>query len=306
MTKIKQTLLIAIAMAAHEINRAYCESLGDTTVPAWADAPEAQKNSIISGVEMHLDSPDTTPEQAHESWLARKTAEGWVYGEVKDLESKQHPCCLPYEQLPAEQKAKDYIFRGAVHSVFVVLNDGVSEAVGEAIAGMKIQMEQAAGQATAMVQAVTQPIKPSLPDGHVVVEYIGRKDSWTDTLYGSKLTFVKSQKRAVNSVLAGQFLRHVDMFKVAEPDEVIVQSVQQQADNQDDTNTILEEAEKQAQLQRDQQAHVEDVRDQVNLMNEQSLKDFALNKYQQKLHPALKLENMRSKVLGLIDQFGVV
>ena len=97
---------IAIARVAHEINRAYCASLGDTSQPAWGDAPEWQKTSALVGVDMHLAKPDATPEQSHESWLDQKLAEGWKYGPVKDVEKKEHPCCVPYADLPAEQKAK--------------------------------------------------------------------------------------------------------------------------------------------------------------------------------------------------------
>jgi glucose-6-phosphate 1-dehydrogenase/6-phosphogluconolactonase len=34
----------------------------------------------------------------------------------KNPETKEHPCFLPYEQLPADQRAKDYIFRQIIHS----------------------------------------------------------------------------------------------------------------------------------------------------------------------------------------------
>lgn len=64
-----------------------------------------------------LGNPDATPENSHESWLAQKTAEGWKYGEVKDAEKKEHPCYIPYAELPAAQKAKDYIFRQTIHSL---------------------------------------------------------------------------------------------------------------------------------------------------------------------------------------------
>ena len=30
---------------------------------------------------------------------------------VKDADKKEHPCLVPYEQLPTEQKVKDAIFR---------------------------------------------------------------------------------------------------------------------------------------------------------------------------------------------------
>jgi hypothetical protein len=106
-----------IARVAHEVNKAYCESLGDTSQPSWEDAPEWQKNSAIGGVKFHLDNPDATPEKSHESWMQQKTEEGWRYGPVKDPDNKEHPCYLPYNELPAEQKAKDYLFRQIIHSL---------------------------------------------------------------------------------------------------------------------------------------------------------------------------------------------
>lgn len=106
-----------IAKAAHELNKAYCESIGDNSQPSWEDAPEWQKSSAINGVTFHLNNPDATPSASHESWLKQKTEEGWKYGEVKNPETKEHPCFVPYEQLPNEQKAKDYIFRQTIHSL---------------------------------------------------------------------------------------------------------------------------------------------------------------------------------------------
>jgi len=106
-----------IAKVAHELNKAYCESIGENSQPSWEDAPEWQKSSAINGVQFHLENPDATPSASHESWLKQKTEEGWKYGEVKNPETKEHPCFVPYEQLPNEQKAKDYIFRQTIHSL---------------------------------------------------------------------------------------------------------------------------------------------------------------------------------------------
>lgn len=105
-----------IAQVAHEVNRAYCEALGDTSQPAWGDAPDWQRNSAKNGVVFHR-STTATPKESHENWLKQKREEGWVYGPVKDPALKQHPCFLPYEDLPAEQRAKDYIFRAVVNSL---------------------------------------------------------------------------------------------------------------------------------------------------------------------------------------------
>lgn len=104
-----------IAKVAHEINRAYCEALGDTSQPTWEQAPNWQRDSAINGVRFHLENPNASPSHSHESWLAEKAATGWKYGPVKDPEAKEHPCFVPYDELPVEQRAKDYLFRAVVH-----------------------------------------------------------------------------------------------------------------------------------------------------------------------------------------------
>jgi hypothetical protein len=102
-----------VAKVAHEVNRAYCLSLGDASQPSWDAAPEWQRASCIAGVRHHRDYPDCTPEQSHEEWMRVKQADGWKWGPRKDVVRKEHPSFLPYAQLLATEKAKDYIF-GAV------------------------------------------------------------------------------------------------------------------------------------------------------------------------------------------------
>lgn len=106
-----------IARVAHELNKAYCESIGDNSQPDWDNAPEWQKSSAVNGVEFHINNPEASPSSSHESWMKQKTEEGWKYGPVKDADKKEHPCYVPYEELPVEQKAKDYIFKQTIHSL---------------------------------------------------------------------------------------------------------------------------------------------------------------------------------------------
>jgi len=105
-----------IAKTAHEVNRAYCVSIGDKSQPSWEDAPDWQKKSAVNGVKFHLENPDAKPEDSHNSWLKEKETDGWKYGEVKDPEKKEHPCFVPYDKLPQEQKTKDHLFIGVVRS----------------------------------------------------------------------------------------------------------------------------------------------------------------------------------------------
>lgn len=106
-----------IAQVCHEINKVYCEAIGDFSQPDWEEAPEWQKESAIQGVEFHLENPDAGPEASHENWLHKKLNDGWKWGKEKDVENKLHPCCCPFSHLPVDQQVKDHLFRQVVHSL---------------------------------------------------------------------------------------------------------------------------------------------------------------------------------------------
>ncbi len=279
-----------IARVAHEINRSYCASLGDASQPAWDDAPEWQKARALAGVDMHLANPDATPEQSHESWLAQKSAEGWKYGPVKDAEKKEHPCFLPYADLPAEQKAKDYLFRGVVHAL-------------KAIEPEKVIVEvQVPGPAVALAAKAE-----TLPPGHVLVKYIGRRPTWEDSLYSSGLTFSTDQVRPLPRELASKLLRHPDVFAEVAPDEVEPEALPQAVEPaRDDTAELLEAAKQREAEEMEKESRLQDLRQQVTFMEKDALKDFVTRNYRQKLDGRLSVEAMRTQVLQLIDQFGTV
>lgn len=106
----------AIARVCHEVNRAYCQALGDNSQPDWDDAPEWQRSSARMGVDLHM-MGDFGPEASHVSWMQQKLNEGWKFGPVKDPAKKEHPCMVPFADLPREQQAKDFIFRAVVHAL---------------------------------------------------------------------------------------------------------------------------------------------------------------------------------------------
>lgn len=105
-----------VAKACHEVNRAFCQAHGDNSQVKWEDAPGWQRRSAFMGVRFKLENPDVTPEDMHNSWLEQKEKDGWVYGDVKDVEKKTHPAMVPYKELPADQKAKDILFSAVVES----------------------------------------------------------------------------------------------------------------------------------------------------------------------------------------------
>lgn len=114
-----------VAEICHTANRGLCDTLGDFSQPNWSEAPGWQRDSAIAGVKYHLAQRvlPVRPEASHESWLAQKEADGWKYGPVKDADKKEHPCFVPYDQLPLMQQAKDHLFGAIVEALRPFLED---------------------------------------------------------------------------------------------------------------------------------------------------------------------------------------
>lgn len=105
-----------VARICHEVNRAWCAFNGDHSQPDWHSAPDWQRDSAISGVEFHHANPEAGDSASHDEWSRVKLEDGWKYGPVKDPEAKEHPCLVPFDQLPADQQFKDHLFRTIVHA----------------------------------------------------------------------------------------------------------------------------------------------------------------------------------------------
>lgn len=43
----------------------------------------------------------------HDVWAESRIREGWTYGPARDDKEKTHPCLVPYEELPENEKAYD-------------------------------------------------------------------------------------------------------------------------------------------------------------------------------------------------------
>lgn len=110
----------AIARVCHEANRALQRALDDPSIgvaPPWGEEDPGIQASAVSGVQAILDNPGLTPEQSHEGWSAFTRADGWVYGPVKDMQAKTHPCLVPYGDLPAQDRVKDALFGAIVRAL---------------------------------------------------------------------------------------------------------------------------------------------------------------------------------------------
>ncbi|MBL0731265.1 MAG: hypothetical protein JJW03_00200 [Desulfosarcina sp.] len=112
-----------IAKVCHETNRAFCQTIGDNSQPIWEDAPEWQTESALFGVELYKENPNLPDSALHDSWMEQKVSDGWIYGLIKDADKKEHPCIVPFEALPEDQKAKDTLFSAVVSSLLPLLEE---------------------------------------------------------------------------------------------------------------------------------------------------------------------------------------
>ena len=102
------------AKVCHETIRAYSQTLGDNSLPPWEEATEYQKESSRSGVRRYFaqyaSGAEPSARATHESWLKEREAGGWKHGRTKNHETKEHPSFVPFDDLPTEEKRKDYLF----------------------------------------------------------------------------------------------------------------------------------------------------------------------------------------------------
>jgi hypothetical protein len=286
MSKTQTLAVIQIAIVAHAIDRAYRASLGDIFVPLWEDAEQAQRDSIVAGVEMHLANPDTTSEELHQAWLDEKLAEGWVIGAMKDLANKIHPCIAPYGELPPEQKAKDHVFRAVVHALAA------------------IELPEPPVSAAPVLAAV---VDADIPTGHRLVRYIGHRPDWEDRLYGSGLYFITDQVRAVPNTIATLFLQHPDVFDEPPAASMLRVEPASSAQQPDDTKKLLDKAQKHKDDARRDETQIQDMYDTIDRMaDKDALINFAKVNYKHDLKKQVSIENLRTKAKQLVDQFGVV
>lgn len=155
------------------------------------------------------------------------------------------------------------------------------------------------------------------------VQYIGRKATYTDLLYGTGLTFVPNQVRPLPERLAAKFLRHSDLFREEPPaDEQQDDQAQKQTEptagqqgepqakttmptkEEDDTAALLAAAQKQQDEQAQKDLERAGLMDQVRTMTKPELQTLAKDRWNQVLAKNLTLESTRERVLQFVDQYG--
>jgi hypothetical protein len=49
--------------------------------------------------------------------MQSRLADGWTWGPEESVVFKQHPCLVPYEDLPVAEKRKDVLFQAIVKAL---------------------------------------------------------------------------------------------------------------------------------------------------------------------------------------------
>ena len=264
MTNMTKLTREEVAQICHEANRAYCLAIGDDSQLPWEECPDWQKESALMGVDLHASGEDHGPEVSHESWMAQKLADGWVYGKVKDAEKKEHPCLVPFAELPVEQQAKDYIFAAIVRT---------------AVLFVEPEKEKAAPPSAEKAYA---------PYGHTKIKYIGRREPHRDATYETGEWTIGMVKDVPDAV-ALKMLKHPDVYCAP-------------ADEQDEAALIekVEINEKKDDEEADQNARDAI----AAMATKEAVAAYAMNNFGMKIPKTLSLENMKTQATMLVDQYG--
>ena len=69
--------------------------------------PEPMDLSSVDLPESLIQLSERIAENVHEVWAKARMDEGWTYGGKRDDIHKNHPCLVPYDELPEEEKEYD-------------------------------------------------------------------------------------------------------------------------------------------------------------------------------------------------------
>lgn len=134
----------------------------------------------------------------------------------------------------------------------------------------------------------TNPVvAKGITPGAVGIKYIGDRQTHSDNLYGTNLTWVPGQVHGVNFAAAKKMLLHGDVYRVSGlTDEVIAPP---------------ESSEKPVETE---PARLSIPLPNLEGMGKKEMMDFAQQHYGEKLHHAMSEPNMRAKVVALINERG--
>lgn len=69
--------------------------------------PNPVDTSQVELSEDLLELAERMAENVHDVWAKTSIEQGWTYGPERNDAEKKHPCLVPYDQLPEEEKVYD-------------------------------------------------------------------------------------------------------------------------------------------------------------------------------------------------------
>ena len=155
MSKTTELVWLAVERSAGIVAAAIREMLGEPPLPAHL-FDEAQRKRRIEAMQLAAGDPLGTESERHDAWIAKHTAEGWVYGDKFDPANKIHPNLKPWSELaPSDQ------FKIRVFSAFAKLGSdleliaGAGATVGgEAPSVSLLELEEFAFSSTSARRAI--------------------------------------------------------------------------------------------------------------------------------------------------------
>lgn len=69
--------------------------------------PEPIDTSTVELSKDILELTELLAKNAHDLWALQRMSEGWSFGPRRDDHRKEHPCLVPYEELPETEKEYD-------------------------------------------------------------------------------------------------------------------------------------------------------------------------------------------------------
>lgn len=69
--------------------------------------PKPVDTSQVELSEDLLELAERMAENVHDVWAKTRMEQGWTYGAERNDAEKQHPCLVPYDELPEEEKVYD-------------------------------------------------------------------------------------------------------------------------------------------------------------------------------------------------------
>ena len=93
---------------------------GGVDISSYQPQPADTSGIVLSDDLLQL--AERMAENVHDVWASTRFAQGWTYGPERDDAAKKHPCLIPYNHLPEEEKVYDR--NTSLETLRFILNNG--------------------------------------------------------------------------------------------------------------------------------------------------------------------------------------